>query len=166
MKAKEAPSRLERIVDRSGVAERIEALLPTGSRRRQLSVRTLLIGMLLAAAEGRPAHLRRVHEALIGLQEAERRRLGVVVEWKHGPHELTYRQVERTFGLVARALAKERPDGNPSEALAEVLDRLLEASVTELGEPGSNSYAVDWTDLEAWSAPPPKSSEECADPAA
>jgi hypothetical protein len=147
MKAKEAPSRLERIVDRSGVAERIEALLPTGSRRRQLSVRTLLIGMLLAAAEGRPAHLRRGHDALIGLQEAERRRLGVVVEWKHGAHELTYRQVERTFGLVARALAKERPDGNPSEALAEILDRLLEASVTELGEPGSNSYAVDWTDL-------------------
>ena len=33
------------IIDASGVAPRIEALLPAGVRRRQLRVRTLLAGM-------------------------------------------------------------------------------------------------------------------------
>ena len=38
---------LEEIIDRSGVAPRIELLLPIGVRARQLRVRTLLAGMLL-----------------------------------------------------------------------------------------------------------------------
>lgn len=155
--------RSERIVERSGIAPRIEALLPVGVRPRQLRVRTLLIGMLLVACEGRPAHLSRVHRALSALPEAEQRRLGVLAEWKEGPHLLTYRQVERTFSLVARALAKEQPDGEPSEALAELLDALLEASVEGCGEPRTSSYAVDWTDLETFSCPPPKGSELCGD---
>jgi len=163
-KAKLEP--LERIVERSGVAPRIEALLPVGARRRQLRVRTLLIGMLLVACEGRPAHLRRVHEALLWLPETEQRRLGVLAEWKSGPHELTYRQVERTFSLVAGALAKTEPDGEPCEALSEIIDALLEASVELCGEPETSSYAVDWTDLESFSCPPPKGSERCADPEA
>lgn len=119
--------------------------------------------MLLAAVDGRPAHLRRVHQALLALPEPERRRLGVIVDCKHGPHPLTYRQTERTFALLARALAKHKPDGSPSELLSEVLDALLEASVQVAGEPHSSSYAVDWTDLEAWSRPPPKKGGECAD---
>jgi len=41
-------ARLEKVTGRSGAAARIEALLPAGARRRQLRVRTLLIGMLLA----------------------------------------------------------------------------------------------------------------------
>ena len=76
MEAAKPLERLERIVDRAAVAPRIEALLPVGVRPRQLSVRTLLLGMLLTAVDGRPAHLRRVHEALTGLPEAEHRRLG------------------------------------------------------------------------------------------
>ena len=36
---------LEEIIGGSGVAPRIEALLPVGVRRRQLRVRTLLLGM-------------------------------------------------------------------------------------------------------------------------
>ena len=55
---------LEEIIDTSGVAPRIEALLPTGVRRRQLRVRTLLAGMLLSQAGQRPAHLTRVRDAL------------------------------------------------------------------------------------------------------
>ena len=151
MEAEAKLRRLEAIVERSGIAPRIEALLPVGVRPRQLSVRTLLLGMLLVACEGRPAHLSRVQEALLCLPEAEKRRLGVIAEWKDGPHELTYRQVERTFSLVAGALAKAEPDGEPSEALSEIIDALLEASVEACGEPASNSYAVDWTDLETFS---------------
>jgi hypothetical protein len=68
--------RLEAIIDASGVPARVEALLPIGVRPRQLRVRTLLIGMLLCLADSRPAHLRRVHQALLSLAEQERRRLG------------------------------------------------------------------------------------------
>ena len=102
---------LEEIIDRSGIAPRIELLLPTGVRARQLLVRTLLLGMLIVLADHRPAHLTRVHQALITLPEDDQRRLGVIAHWKHGPHRLTYRQTERTFGLVADALAKDEPDG-------------------------------------------------------
>lgn len=165
MEAEARLERIERIVERSAVAERVEAMLPVGVRPRQLSVRTLLVGMLLVAREGRPAHLSRVHGALTSLPEADQWRLGVIAVWKDGLHRLTYRQVERTFGLVGRALAKEEPDGSPSEALGEVLDALLEASVTELGCPASSSIAVDWTDLETFSRPP-KSDGRCADPEA
>jgi len=157
--------RLEAIVDASGAAERIEALLPVGVRPRQLRVRTLLVGMLAAATDGRPAHLSRVHEALTSLPEAEQRRQGVIAAWKDGPHRLTYRQVERTFSLVAGALASAEPDGSPSEALGEVLDALLEASVEVCGEPPTSSYAVDWTDTESFSRPPKKDGS-CADPEA
>jgi hypothetical protein len=155
--------RLEAIVDRAGIAPRIEALLPVGVRPRQLRVRTLLLGMLSVASEGRPAHLSRVHGALRSLPEADQRRLGVIAEWKDGPHRLTYRQVERTFSLVAGALAKAEPDGEPSEALGEALDALLEASVELCGGPETSAYAVDWTDLETFSVPPPKGGGSCAD---
>jgi hypothetical protein len=158
--------RLEAVVDSAGIAGRLEEMLAVGVRPRQLRVRTLLVGMLLVAADHRPAHLRRVHQALIALPEPEQRRLGVLADWRDGPHRLTYRQTERTFALVARALAKDKPDGTPSRALSEVLDALLEASVRVAGEPRSSSLAVDWTDLESWSRPPPKKGGECADPEA
>jgi len=47
----------EKIIDASGVAPGIEAMLPIGVRPRQLSVRTLLAGMCLTQADHRPAHL-------------------------------------------------------------------------------------------------------------
>ena len=138
-------------MDAAGVAPSIEALLPVGVRPRQLGVRTLLLGVLLTQAEHRPAHLSRIHAALVGLGDADRRRLGVVVDWKRGPHALSYRQVERTFGLVVAALGKADPDGAPTEALQENLDALVEASVpAELKDP-SRSLAVDWTDVESFS---------------
>ena len=71
----------EEIIDASGVAPRIEATLPSGARARQLAVRTLLLGMMLALADGRPAHLTRVHRALAGLPEGDQRRLGVLADW-------------------------------------------------------------------------------------
>lgn len=89
------------MIDRSGVPQRIESLLPRGGRPRQLSVRTLLLGMLIAQEAGHPAHLTRVHRALMALDTPDQVVLGVRVEWRTGPHLVTYRQVERTFSLVS-----------------------------------------------------------------
>jgi len=160
------PAGLEEILDASGIPPRIEALLPAGARPRQLSVRTLLLGMLLVLADHRPAHLTRVHQALTALPEDDQRRLGVVADWKHGPHRLTYRQAEYTVGLVAGALAKDEPDGLPSPALQAVCDDLLEASVPREFKNAGASLAVDWTDLETFSRPPPGKGGDCADPEA
>ena len=119
--------------------------------------------MLLTQAEHRPAHLSRIHAALVALGDADRRRLGVVVDWKRGPHVLSYRQVERTFGLVVAALGKEDPDGAPTRVLQDVLDALVEASVpAELNDP-SRSLAVDWTDVESFSTRRTKSTGHYAD---
>ncbi len=89
--------------------------------------------------------------ALLGLPPTDRVRLGVVVTGKTGPHTLTYRQVERTFSLVVGALRKEVPDASSTEALQEVMDALLEASVDDASKGGSSSLAVDWTDVESFS---------------
>ena len=157
---------LEEIIDASGAAPRIEAMLPTGARPRQLSVRTLLAGLCLAQADHRPAHLTRVHHALAHLPEADQVRLGVIAEWKNGPHRLTYRQTERTSGLIAGTLAKDEPDGLPSGDLAGICDDLLEASIPEEFKNASASLAVDWTDMESFSRPPPAKGGPCADPEA
>jgi hypothetical protein len=156
----------EEIIDASGIAPRIEAMLPAGVRRRQLTVRTLLAGMCLTQADGRAAHLTRVHQALVSLPEDDQRRLGVTADWKHGPHLLTYRQTERTFGLVAAALGKDKPDGLPPDPLQRICGDLLEASVPEQFTDASRSLAVDWTDLESFSRPPPARGGGCADPEA
>jgi hypothetical protein len=157
---------VEDVIDASGVAARIEAMLPIGVRARQLTVRTLLAGLCLTQADGRPAHLTRVHQALTSLPEPDQRRLGVTADWKHGPHRLTYRQTERTSGLVAAALAKDEPDGQPSQALQATCDDLLEASIPGEFKDASTSLAVDWTDLESFSRPPPAKGGPCADPEA
>ena len=157
---------LEEITGNSGIAPRAEAMLPIGVRRRQLRVRTLLAGMLLSQADHRPAHLTRVRDALIALPAAGQARLGVTEDWKAGPHQLTYRQTERTFGLVTGALAKDVPDGTPSEILARICDDLLEASIPSQYKQASRALAVDWSDVETFSRPPPHGTSDCADPEA
>ena len=44
----------EEVIDASGIAPRIEAMLPIGARARQLTVRTLLLGMCLASPTAGP----------------------------------------------------------------------------------------------------------------
>ena len=154
---------LEELVDTSRVAARIELVLPAGGRPRQLLVRTLLIAMLATQADHRPAHLTRVHQALMALDHGDKVRLGVIATWRHGPHLLTYRQVERTFHLVVTALSKPIPDGSPSEHLSAVVDALLESSVPERYKTSSGSLAVDWSDLESYSCPPSEQGGACAD---
>ena len=87
-------------------------------------------------------------------------------DWKTGPHLLTYRQTERTFGLVTGALAKDAPDGLPSPALQQICDDLLEASIPGEYKQASRALAVDWTDVETFSRPPPHGTSDCADPEA
>jgi hypothetical protein len=157
---------LEDIIDGSGVAPAIEALLPIGARHRQLTARTLLTGMMLTLADDRPAHLTRVHQALTALPAADQARLGIAEQWKTGPHQLTYRQAEYTFNLVADALSKDEPDGAPSDALARTCDDLLEASIPAERKDASAALAADWTDVETWSRPPPGGTTGCADPEA
>jgi hypothetical protein len=154
---------LEPIVDASGVCAPLEAALPVGVRRRQLSIRTLLVGILLALADHRPAHLTRVHQALIALDVADQWRLGVIVDSKRGPHTLTYRQTERTFGLLVKLLGAHAVPGCPSDTLAAVVDQLMEASIPDRYKHASSALAIDWTDLESW-ALPPHSGHTGADP--
>jgi len=157
---------IEGIVSASGAGEAIEELLPDGVRDRQLKAGTLLTGMMLALADGRPAHLTRAHAALTGLPAEDQARPGVVADWKTGPHQLTYRQVEHTARLITRALAREEPDGAPSADLQGTCGRLLEASIPAAFKDASSSLAADWTDIESWSRPPPHGSTDCADPEA
>lgn len=159
-------ARIEAIVERAAVAETIEGRLPVGVRPRQLTVHTLLVGMLLAIADDRPAHLVRAHRALLALPEGDRRRLGVVVRTRRGPHLLTYRQVEYTARLVVAALAKPTPDGAPSEDLQRVVDALVEASIPAEVASASSSLAVDWTDQETFARPPVAPGGLGADPEA
>ena len=158
--------RLEAIIEASGIAPRIEALLPAGVRHRQLRISTLLLGMLLTLADRRPAYLTEVHAALTALPAGDQARLGVTEDWKAGPHQLTYRQAERTFGLVTAALTKDEPDGTPSATLTAALDDLLEASIPPEHKNVSTALAVDWTDVESFSRPPHHGSSQCADPEA
>ena len=65
----------EQVVDRSGIAFKLEALLedarPAGAGRpRQLPVRTLLVALLTLATAGQPLHLRRAVELLTNLPAA------------------------------------------------------------------------------------------------
>jgi hypothetical protein len=147
--------RFEALVDTHALRETLEAIeasLPVGVRPRQLRVRTLILGIVLALADGRPAHLSRVRDALVALDEADRLRLGVVVEWSRGEHTLTYRQVEYTFSLVVSVLNRPVPDGTPSDALVAFMDALVEASMHHVSL-STRSLAVDWSDLEAFARP-------------
>ena len=155
-------ARLEAVVDASGQAPVIEARLPTGGRPRQLAVRTLLVGVLLAASDDRPLQLVRVHQALISLDEPDKARLGVVAPWRAGAHLLTYRQVERTFCLVASVDAPGSED-----VLDSVVDALVEGSVPEAWKDATTSYSVDWTDHPTWARPVAKDApRSSADPEA
>jgi hypothetical protein len=159
-------ARLEAIIDSSGIAPRIETMLPAGARHRQLRVRTLLTGMMLALDDRRPAHLTEAHAAHTALPDADQARLGVTEDWHGRPHQLTYRQTERTFGLIAKALAKDQPDGAPSGDLQAACDQLLEASIPAGHQNSSSALAADWTDVESWSRPPRHGSSDCAGPEA
>jgi hypothetical protein len=127
----------EEVTGASGVPASIEAMLPAGVRPRQLSACTLLAGMCLAQADHRPAHLTRVHQALVSLPEDDQRRPGVLADWNNGPHLLTYRQAGCTFAPLQAAC-----------------DDMLKARIPCHLRQASRSLAVDWSDLETFSPAP------------
>lgn len=132
----------------------LEPAMPKGGRPRQLSVRSLLLGFLLATADDRPAHLTRAHEALVSLSEAEKRRLRVTVSRRGLPHELTYRQVEHTWRSLRTVFDAERLEGRPGPLLSRLTDALVEASIPEAeAEAAGGDLAVDWTDVESFARP-------------
>jgi hypothetical protein len=71
-----------------------------------------------------------------------------------------------SFGLAADAAGQDEPDGLPSGQLQGICDDLLEASIAGQFKDVSTSLAVDWTDLESFSRPPPARGGPCADPEA
>lgn len=167
---------LEAVVDASGVATVLEVAMPTGGRPRQLPVRSLLVGILVALDDDRPAQLTRVHQALVGLPSADQARLGVVAPTRRGPHPLTYRQTERTFNTMVATMdptpvpsfagvdqaergphleaARAGVDAPRREArLVAVCEALVEASVAEAHKQDSTSVAVDWSDHASWARP-------------
>lgn len=148
------------------MAPALEAALPKGVRHRQLRARTLVAGVLYALADCRPAHMTRLHAALLSFPEADKWRLGVVEDWGGRAHELTYRQVEHTLRSVLAALAKGAPDGVPSAKMRWFVAAMVGASVPGWAGELSSSLAVDWTDLESWARPPLGKGGPTADPEA
>jgi hypothetical protein len=55
------------------------------------------------------------------------------------------------------------PGGLPSAELQAACDDLLEASIPAEHNDTSTTLAVDWTDMETFSRPPPKGTSDCAD---
>ena len=160
-------TQLEDIIEASGIAPRIEALLPAGVRHRQLKASTLILGMMLTQADRRPAHLTGVHAALTALPAADQ---------APARRDRGLDSTARTSSPTARPsapsasspghCAKTTPDGTPSATLAAALDDLLEASIPREYKDASTALAVDWTDVESFSRPPRHGSSDCADPEA
>src|SRR5262249_12156519 len=151
----------------------------------QLTARTFILGMLLALADDRPAHLTRVHAALTSLPAAGQERLGVTTTWATGPHQLTYRQVEHTSHLITTALAKDQPDGAPSPRPCTTRalpgdpppgppppprpppgPRLTEPSTPAGHNPPTPALPAAWPDTEPGPRPPRHGTTACHDPEA
>lgn len=167
---------LEAILDASGVPATLAEQMPSGGRPRQLSPRTVLLGVALALSDGRPAQLTQAHKALISLRVADQLRLGIACCGPRGLHVATYRQFEDAHEVMMRAIDpspvpsfKGVEEGSRGEHLEvtrrgidqhvarmlldEVVDALVEASVPDEYKGCSSALAIDWTDHETWSRP-------------
>ena len=157
---------LEEITDRSGIAPRIELLLPIGVRARQLLVRTLLLGHADRAGRppARPPDPRPpgTDHAARGRPAAARRDRGL--EARPAPADLPADRAD------LRPRRRRAGQGHPRRAavatLSAICDDLLEASIPEEFKDASTSLAVDWTDVETFSRPPSRGTSDCADPEA
>jgi hypothetical protein len=68
--------------------------------------------------------------------------------------------------VLTPSSGEDQPDGRPSPALQAACDDLPEAGIPAELKEASSSLAVDWSDLEPFSRPPPRGTGDCADPEA
>lgn len=150
--------RVEAVVDRSGLVDELEALLrprdPISGRHngrpRDISVRTYLIGVLLAAGHGKNMHLRRVHWVLTNdISRTQQDRLGIRFRRRGDPGG-AFRRILRYnhFSRITCALAR-KVDMAGDEYLQSICDRLLDASCAA-APVVSGDWAIDGTGVDTW----------------
>lgn len=156
------------------LAARLEASLPLGPKARQLPVRALLVGIFLAQTRRRSAFLTAITAVLNDLSGSEKNRLGIT-------RPVSYRVVESLFSKVAalhdpiptsslnRRARRKRPlERSVAAARTEALQVLsldmLESSIPDVYR-SHGTFAVDWTDVPAWTRPPRRNGR-VADPSA
>jgi len=155
--------------------------------RRQLTPRTVMLGILLSISSSKVAHLSAAYRCLCDLSIVDQVRLGVARHSRNGLKTASYRQFEHSFTVMMRPidpspvpsfrgvappkrsghLARRRAGietASKEAMLTGLIDALLEASVPA-AEEGHRCLAVDWTDHESWARPKDKLSQEIsADP--
>lgn len=150
---------VEACVDRSGVVALIEGLLPTGGRPRELTVRTFLVGMMLAVRAGLPPHIEKARWVLNELPHNMKLRLGVI---RDTDEEITYKQMADMFERIAEVIdpsphfrganISDQERTFREDLLVEITDKLLEASIPA-DVPHEGSYSIDGTNVDSWARP-------------
>jgi hypothetical protein len=131
----EAISFCTAVIDSSGVANKIEALLARRTGRpRQMKVRAVLVALLLLAIDDRPLHIKAATQLLFcKIPASWRDQLGINGDAKSRKAFLArYRQARYLFGLVLALVdPSAEPKGRalPTEELAARRKKLSEAEV-------------------------------------
>ena len=158
---------LEDIIDRSGVAPRIELLLPIGVRARQLAGPHPAAGHADRAGRppARPPHPRPPgpDHAARGRPAAARRDRGL--EARPAPAHLPADRADLRpgRGRAGQGHPRRPAVARPSPRSATTCSR---HRIPEEFKDASTSLAVDWTDVETFSRPPSRGTSDCADPEA
>ena len=159
------------VVDRATEVRRVLEERLNWHDRRQVTLRTLLIGKEMLAMLGRRGHHRQVRLALRSLPFPLQRRLNVV---DGRGNAVSYRQIEKPMRQIAAILADptvladhDHPpaDAETGEVLAcPVTCRYMAADhnwyLTAMAQasrpdeiPAAMDMVIDWSDMEAWAKP-------------
>ena len=169
------------------MTEVLEEAVSSSGPARQLTFRTVLLGILLSISNSKVAHLSAAYRCLCDLSVIDQVRLGVARPGHDGLKTASYRMFEHSFNAMMkpidpspvpsfRGVAPLKRPGHLARRRAGIeapaketmlvglIDALLEASVPK-AKREHRCLAVDWTDHESWARPKDKLSEEIsADP--
>lgn len=142
-----------RIVDRAKrtVVDPVQAALDDHDGvLAQVEVRTFLVCAIIAAQQGGPLHVRRIHNVMLSLPLKTQRQLFIIDD---DGHIITYRQLTHFFVRFRRMVASMNADvedlDDPAFA-GWVASALIQAArPTDLGAP-TRDKAIDGTDIETW----------------